>query len=326
MSNVPRSIGGPLAYLRNVALEDLRSYLQFQSGHARSAESLEPTTRSGIASLGRADDQAAHERLIQDQDPSSRLAGILRSHETPRKNSELCIALVALALHDDVPLVRGAALHALMVSSNQETRTNVIEALSEDLASSFSIPGPPLSLRVAELWLDALEDMYVSVGQENARVECEDKLIAKYGGALAASFRDPSVAIAHLDSPYPEFQIAALIALDRIRNKPDYLVKKCEAILEETSHPELCVCATRTLTTVYKGTKNPRISARLARLVKDVSVPTLVRDVAYQSLFQINDLPVNQWPEVRRTIGNFTFPDDVDWLLIDRFMTPSMPF
>ena len=40
--------------------------------------------------------------------------------------------------------------------------------------------------------------------------------------------------------------------------------------------------------------------------------------MAYESLLQVCGEPSETWPEFRRALGTFSFPEDVDWTLVRR--------
>jgi len=67
----------------------------------------------------------------------------------------------------------------------------------------------------------------------------------------------------------------------------------------------------------YSGTQNQRIGKLLAEMVRNESLSLLFRDIAYQGLFRVHRLPIDDWPEVKRATGRFNFPEDVNWNLVD---------
>lgn len=143
------------------------------------------------------------------------------------------------------------------------------------------------------------------------------------GGHLKEMLEDQTMAEAQLESPNPSLRSAALIIFaDHWRNTAK-MPQLCERIALGDHDPEVSILALSILCEYFEGSKDFRIGRLLAGVVCDESRPADYRAAAYNGLFQISGVAISSWPNMKRFLGSWRFPNDVDWDFVQRFLSQS---
>jgi hypothetical protein len=305
----------PFGYLETVG----RSSLRAASSFLRSCPNLPQTIAQR---LGDTDPKDQLSRGLLEVGPSKRRIGLLLA---VCANAPLVTLLTSQVLHrliyrEDEELVRGLVLRAL---SNAAIADELREALHASCAAvlehEYRMSHSATTNELAKHWLDALCDVAESVeGEISSYVNDIRQRDDQYEQTGQASVRDVDPGWHGPDrAPQPEFG-------DRGDLPYDY-VKNCHEVLQESADPASKMKAIRRLVRHGASTGLEDTNQLLATIVSDESEVSYVRDVAYQALYEINKLPVEDWPEVRRAQGAFLFPDDVDWSLVRRYLGMNSP-
>ena len=69
----------------------------------------------------------------------------------------------------------------------------------------------------------------------------------------------------------------------------------------------------RQLTESARGSSDETVLSSFAEIVRNEGASRLVREIAYQGMFEIAEPPVEEWPMYIEATRGFSFPDDVDW-------------
>lgn len=171
------------------------------------------------------------------------------------------------------------------------------------------------SIEAAKNDVKISEKIILSIGEDRRR------MLEELAGALLGPMLEKQVtAEAHLGNTNPKVRLAALMVLaDHWRDKSRLKVI-CERLTFCDQDGEVSRMALTVLSECFHGTKDGRISKLLASAVYDESKHLEFRLAAYNGLFLITGLPVNSWPNMKKYLGTWKFPGDVDWAFVKSFL------
>jgi hypothetical protein len=139
------------------------------------------------------------------------------------------------------------------------------------------------------------------------------------GPIVETMLQSRSAAEGGLGESSPKVRLAALsILADYWLDRAD-IAKTCQLTADNDQDSEVVALALGLLCECFEKTNDRRTCALLARLVRDETRPTSVRSAAYNALFEISGQPVDRWPTTNKYLGNWQFPNDVDWKFVDSF-------
>lgn len=252
-------------------------------------------------------------------DSELRLAAIGLVAKNPEFEVELSGNLIAIALNDPDSRVRGGALVSISRRWHSPNGQPIVEAaVAHELMERLSSRDPEMAEFATQFWLQRVEHHV----QDCESITCAPSLdspgIADVPREVLDRLgNDPSAAMQYLDSDDPRIQLAALDFLSKTRRIGEAM-QKCKELVQASRPVEVRLAALAQLARWYQNTCDQHVSRVIADIVADHASHIYVRDIAYQSLFQINGYPVETWPELRRALNQFSFPEDIDWNLVSR--------
>ena len=192
------------------------------------------------------------------------------------------------------------------------------------LSRRFEIGNEEIAQLVAEQWFASLRCLAESLRYEVQRRKANDQYLkALAGPELERMQLNPERAEQLLDHSDPKLRRAAISILSDTSDVRR-LLPKFLSLLARDQEPGVQMTLIRAIVACCSKSGNPAVSKVIAQIVASDALPIQVRDVAYQALFQINDAPVYSWPEVKRSLGDFQFPDDIDWRFVDTFINAKL--
>jgi hypothetical protein len=125
--------------------------------------------------------------------------------------------------------------------------------------------------------------------------------------------------IKRLQDPSWKLRLAAISILRTVWKSYEELAIICEKMAFEDPHFQVRGTALFTLACCFAGTNDARIGKLLASVVKDTTMPDLIREAAYNGLFQLRgtfplDLPMP---------GKHRFPADMDSAFVETFLADN---
>jgi hypothetical protein len=219
---------------------------------------------------------------------------------------------LTLAFSDPEPLIRGAALSALVykLHSYVEDKSGMFRKLLTFLRSldpSFSDPS------IHEVQKHAAE--VAQWAGERALLE-RQQLAGKH---LDEMMRSVSGATAYLDDPVANIRAAAILLLyEHWKIKPFDLRSICMRMVMNDRDMEARIHAQGILSCVCFKTDDREVGRLLARIVRDNSEPIKLRKAAYVSLFSVRGLPAARILQAAET--DFQDPSNVDWGFVETFL------
>ena len=145
---------------------------------------------------------------------------------------------------------------------------------------------------------------------------------AKVGSNLEQLLNEGSFVTSWLESSDPQQRVAALCALSEYW---DPSLRKgfmpwFERLAKEDINPEVRLTAISALGAMHSGTSDLPIMNLLARFVSDSEEEEEIRKAAYLAMLAIGNTEGVLLP----SYFGFTFPNDVNWELVDSYL-PSGP-
>jgi hypothetical protein len=258
---------------------------------------------------------------LERRSPAERAAGLLALRALLPENDHLVERCFAFAMDDPSELVRGTAWCLVAELWRERCQLDVLRRVTRpNLVKRFQIAEPAITDIIVDMWLDGVKGFVDGELGAQKRARFDDALLQKMAGSdLKAIENSPEAAKDFLRHPNPRRRTAALMVMWHKTKEKFNLAGIFEDKLLSDPDADVRITALRYLIQVYSTTRESRVEKLLASLVKDESCPLQLRDIAYQGLFQIHDMPVNDWPITKWCQGRFRFPDDVDWGLVDAF-------
>ncbi|QDT97674.1 hypothetical protein [Gimesia aquarii] len=224
------------------------------------------------------------------------------------------------AFEDPMPQVRGTAFR-LLSKTKEIHKSKFINVIEDMLKRRFSISEVMIPKMLAKLWMESLfdicNDLKYKRYKENFKNRKLEFLADEYLDEMTQS-RQASLDQLHGNDP--NLRRAAIMLLSEYWNPTEEFFEDCHTIALTDIDSEVRCIAVGCLNNHFKKTKNKRVLQTLAQIVSDVSQPNNLRDISYQKMFQVNDMPVLEWPVTRHAMGNYHFPDDIDWSFVNNFL------
>jgi hypothetical protein len=151
--------------------------------------------------------------------------------------------------------------------------------------------------------------------------EIEEDLLARWsklaGPRMPELLANRAATMAHLRDADAKLRQVALSVVAHIWGADDLYVQTCHDLLVADPDLDVRIVAAGSLATCFLGTNDGAAVRTLAHIVKNISEPLLLRDIAYQALFEIRGLPVESWPVLDGKSAGQRFEDDVDWSFVE---------
>ncbi len=299
----------PFGYLHTTGLTDLESAYSFLSSRG-SLRSEVAASRGDSLDIARFSDPKSLESMTAEKRLGIALA-VCDDNSLLKCLPDESVHLLVFC--DDDQIVRGLMLNAIESAFRKnELREDVGKLCYSVLEQHYRIGDRAIAERLTVEWISTLSDLIESI-RGNARLH--EKQRKEPSGlesdALAARF-------AELSSSDPIVVRRALRCFTDDTTPPAGFLEKCKDLLREATDVDVRILAIRKLARSAKQNDRAEINVVLTKIVCDESQSLELRDVAYSALHEINALPVDTWPEVRRAVAVFRFPEDVDWTLVDR--------
>lgn len=138
--------------------------------------------------------------------------------------------------------------------------------------------------------------------------------------AVEEMLRDAATIERYCKSGDPLVRTAAICIASQHWGAPLRFAPIFEKIGLEDAEPIVRAVALGSLGHAYTHTDDARVGALLAHVVRDRLEPAHVRYRAYAALFDLRGVPSLQWPCLEPPLGDFRFPDDVDWPFVESFL------
>ena len=143
------------------------------------------------------------------------------------------------------------------------------------------------------------------------------------GPRLADLLTDRTAAVACLRELDAKLRQVALQVVAHIWGADAEYARACYLLLASDPDLDVRITAASCLAISFRGTGDPNVGKALAQIVADRSESVLLRDIAYQGLFEVRGLPVEMWPIMDAKSAGERFPDQVDWVLVASFLKPG---
>jgi hypothetical protein len=137
------------------------------------------------------------------------------------------------------------------------------------------------------------------------------------GAELDRMLESPDTTARYLEHSDPKLRRVALSILTSHWQPTASAARECERLELQDPDPEVRKTARSCLISSYSKLHDPRLAQVFARIVKDESESPDSRISAYESLFQLLGLPPDRWPGMRMRLGELSFPEDVDWDMVE---------
>lgn len=138
------------------------------------------------------------------------------------------------------------------------------------------------------------------------------------GAHLSKMLTSGVIAEEYLSHTDPGLRRVALSVLDRVWKHSERSALLCQVLALNDPDQAVRACAVSSLGLHYSRTDNEKVSRLLAGIVRDELLDIELRRFAYYALFEVRSVPGTRDP---RLLGDFSFPGDVDWRFVDRFLT-----
>jgi hypothetical protein len=205
------------------------------------------------------------------------------------------------------------------VDSSPDSRIKLTSSLSNRLGSRFPILHGHADSALVDAWLNSLEALVRRRLREHNLNYFRKERFSNLAGQEAAVLRgDMARAHGSLSDPDANKREAAILALHQSASPKEPLIARFRDLVTRDPDLSVRITALSSCIKICTRTKDAAILNMLAAIVADKSLPDMLRDVAYQGLFQVCDAPVAEWPVTRWAAGRFRFPDDIDWEFVRR--------
>ncbi len=292
--------------VRTRYLSDKQGTLQELAGSLLDAMKLGPNETIGYLSNPNANVRTTALFLLGDWWPASQVC------------ASRCLTC---GLGDSDATVRGVALWALCCLCSQDSDPEGVlrRHIATLLCERLRVPDASVEGLVSDAWIGALQSHLIAVDS----LCLIDRGSRDYVNKLAGAARDRMLQSREateecLDDPDPRLRRAALHLLSSHWKPACKTADRCETILRNDRDPQVRAAALGYLVRFFAKTEDLRIARILARLVRDETEPTPLRELAYHGLYEIMNVPVADWPIIKGS----KFPIDADWAFVDSVVSP----
>jgi hypothetical protein len=209
---------------------------------------------------------------------------------------------------------RGVAWSALAQLPNSP---RLFQLTRNTLIARFSLDPAGVTDVVVKAWLNGLR-MLVDQVERKVRIAQfqRDRFQRLAGDDLVAMESKHNSFLSFICHHNPQRRQAALIKLAVSTLPRSDITAQLEHCVQSDEDLEVRITATRCLIDLARSQEIPGVCQLLAKVVQNDANPKMLREIAYQGLFEVNHLPPASWPITRDCQGQFEFPRDVDWELV----------
>lgn len=151
--------------------------------------------------------------------------------------------------------------------------------------------------------------------------DIDDQIISnvktRFGPIAAELAQDKAAAYRHVNDPNPKARAAALALINLKWGITPEVADLCERLAVEDSDIEVRSAAVLCLNQYYRAKSNRKVIKLLATIVANEREMSNVRELAYCGVISLQEPDPLKWP--RLGLG-FTFPNDVDWSIVSRYL------
>lgn len=238
---------------------------------------------------------------------------LLAAIEKPDLHNQLPVGdIQRLVFEETNQLLQGLVLIAASVAAKSKSvKDNTQKKFESVLANQYGLLDEEVVEKLTVHWLDEVISLSEAQQADSSR--------SKRTTSDSYKSIDCSNELQKLDSDDMAIVKTSFRRLVNADELPLGFVEKCKALLTRDLDSQLTMAVIRQLVLRARSVDKEEINAKLTHIVSNENCRLELRDVAYQALYELNELPVPSWPEVLRTVGKFRFPDDVDWGLVKKF-------
>lgn len=217
------------------------------------------------------------------------------------------------------PVTRGQIwIQLSRLPSSENVRRETLRFLQE----KFPIAARSITDVVADAWLDGVRMLVKRTQRQSAVSQFHRRRFQALAGSdLATIEQDLTSWSAFLHHDNPDRRCAAILQMASVRSRDDQCANRLMRIVRQDPDIKVLITATGALVKCCTDGSRPIVLTFLAGLVANASMPNFVREVAYDGLFKLDQKPVEEWPVMRQSLGDFVFPNDVDWQYVGSFAT-----
>jgi hypothetical protein len=218
-------------------------------------------------------------------------------------------AAIRLAIDDADPIVRGAALVAVLKMKHLvDDPTGFLRALLADLF-------PREANQVSEA---VQREARARFHYGNLR-KMRERIAGPYAQSMLESRTSAESFLAH---PDPVARCGALVFLKNHWKPNETFAATCERLVSQDPDPKVRALAMACLAGCHAATDDRRVGDFVARFVHDDSSPVELRTAAYLALFTLRGVPL--WEAFKGTASEVRIPDDVEWAFVDSFLSNGL--
>ena len=311
---------GPFRFLTKTVKNDLASAFEFEARLGGPQRCLAELASDANARTGRDVDSIL--TYLRDSRPTRRIIALSLLEDLVTSMPDLIPRVFSCAFVDSEPAVRGFAWRIIAYLWWRDDPTGtLVEVARRVLVERFELSPDRASDLVAIAWLDGVAGFCQTIksvkragGRRRLADEFRERVIRQKAGEdwrrLEAA---PEAFLQHAD---PRRRSAALMTLCKNRVATESIERDVVRIIHSDEDPGVRIAGIIYLVETHRRSQDVRTARLLAQIVVDQSNPIQVREIAYQGIYQVLDMPVSDWPETKAAVGQFKFPADIDWELL----------
>jgi hypothetical protein len=275
-------------------------------------ETLSQLAGSALSAMQRL---SAAESYLSHEDTNLRLASLFVISDRWRDNESFIQKCQELAVNDPDQTVRGVALWVIAELFRAQQLTQLVKSFK----TRYQINDISQLQNTVASWQEAMHELRERVYYGNAPWQHKCEALSHspdYSQLIGKSLESLEVLLSHSD---PKLRLGGVTLLSEYHGATAEFLDQFENLVLTDSDDAVRMAALSALIDHFSRTQDQHFERVLADIVGDDSLSLIFRDVAYQGLFRVHRLPVEDWPEVKRATGHFEFPQDVDWALVNVF-------
>lgn len=256
------------------------------------------------------------EKYLLDDDANLRVAALLLIDNYWFQSENSLRLLEKIAIESDDPRMRGLALNSLRRQDARIQSKNLKEVVKSIFPRDPRLGEVAASIR--QLCQEESEG-WIAESNRQFALASQRRLEVLAGGELNAMLVSREMTQSYLSHPDSKLRCAAIILMSMHWKGGEELVANWEFVVANDSSDDVkqeMICA---LADYYGGSNDCRVGKLLATLVRNTLQSLIVREAAYQALFQLRGIPAGNWPVVKKLECGFHFPDQVIWEFVDSF-------
>ncbi|MEQ1905303.1 MAG: hypothetical protein ABL888_14030 [Pirellulaceae bacterium] len=212
-------------------------------------------------------------------------------------------ALYDTLFANDDDVLRGLVLIA--AADSNDNNPHVFAIFQKILTRRFSLTKQSSPELLTKTWLAALKDA-------RQKLLCEPKSLE-----TREDFDErPEADISSLDSLDLNKLMAVLGSVSKAKKRTLGYSQKLFEMLSNSRDENKTILLISELEKITEATNRDELRQIVAKIVSDLSNSERLREAAYHALYRICDCPVQVWPLYRQVLGEFCFPNDIDWAFV----------